>query len=197
MAASAKNYINVSLDGDQGVNRPVMKKFGATGYPTVVFIDPEEKVLGRFVGVRDAATVKSDMDKYFKEYAKEAASVTWAESIDGALETAKEDGKLVFVFFRNDKKSSKLVEKITLENINVLKALGNDYVAVKVEFDRKSEAADKYNVKSAPTMLILDAEGNLVDKVTSAKKPKQAIQFLEEGKKSAGKAKASSDSKDM
>ncbi len=189
MAKSAKNYISVALDGDKGTSRPVMKKFGATGYPTVVFLDPEEKVLGRFVGAAGASSVKSDMDKYFEEYAKEAAAVEWAGSLAEALEMAAEGDKLVFVFFKNKKKNSKLVERITLENIRVLQAIGEDYIAVKVELDRKGEPATTYKVKSAPTMLILDSEGNLIDKATTAKKPKQAIRFLENGKKSAKKAK--------
>ena len=190
MAKLAKNWIAVALDGDMGGNKRVMKKFGATGYPTVVFLDPEEKVLGRFVGAVGTASVKGDMEKYFEEYAKEAADVEWASSLDEALAMAAEGDKLVFVFFKNKKKNSKLVERITLENIRVLQAIGTDYVAVKIELDRKAEPATTYKVKSAPTFLILDAEGNLIDKATTAKKPKQAIKFLRNGKKAAERAKA-------
>ena len=190
MAEVSKKYINVALDGDKGVNKAVMKKYGARVYPTVIFADPEEKQLGQFTGAQDAGTVKSDMEKYYADYAKEAADVQWAASLDEALKMAADEGKLVFVFFKNSKKASKMVERITLESIPVLQAIGKDYIGVKIELDRKAEPATTYKVKSAPTMLILDAEGNLVDKVSSAKKPKQAVKFLEKGKETADKAKA-------
>jgi thioredoxin-related protein len=162
-----------------------MKKHGVRGYPTVLFLKPNEEEIER-LGRRDPESVKAQMVRIYDEYAQEAAAVTWAESVDEALEMASDaDGtKLVFIFFYNDKKRSKFMEKITMDNLHVLKALGERYVAVKIELDRKSDLAKKCKVSSAPAMVVLDREGNKLEVARGSKKPKDAIRFLDKAWKS-------------
>lgn len=186
MAQAAQNFVRISLDGDKGPTRPIMKKFGVRGYPTVLFLKPDEEVIEK-LGRRDPESVKAQMDRIYKEYAKEAANVTWAETIDEAREQA--DDQLVFVFFHDEKKGSKLMDKITLSNLNVLMTLGKNFICVRVEFDRKSDVAKQYRITSAPTMLVTDADGNKIAAKSGAKKPKDAIKFLEKALKTAEKAK--------
>ncbi|MCZ6688747.1 MAG: DUF255 domain-containing protein [Planctomycetota bacterium] len=158
-----------------------------TGYPTVLFISPKEKELGK-LGSRDAHSVVEQLEKVFKEFAKDAANVNWADSVEKAMESAED--QLIFVFFYNEKRGSRLMKSITLENLKVMKALGKGFIAVKVELDRKSDLAKEYRVSSAPSMLIIDKDGNKVGFATGAKKPKEAIRFLEKAKKTHAKAKA-------
>ena len=165
-----------------------MQKFGLRGFPSVLFISPKEKELDKFQGFRETAEVKEQLEKVFKEYAKGAANVKWAGSVEQAKESAED--QLIFIFFYNKKRGSKLMQQITLENLKVMKALGKGFISVKVELDRKSDLAKEYRVTSAPSMLVIDKEGKKVGFSTGAKKPKEAVRFLQKAQKDHAKAKA-------
>lgn len=175
MARASKNYINVSLDGDKGATKSIMKKFGVRSYPTVLFLKPDEEEIDR-LGARDPESVRKQLDSIFGEYAKEAASVTWVDSIEEAKEESED--RLIFVFFYNDKKGSQLMQEHTLGNLHVLKVLGESFICAKVEYDRKSPEAKEYKVFSAPSMVVLNSEGKKINSISGAKKPKEAIRFL-------------------
>lgn len=192
MVEAAKNFVTVYLDGDKPSTRPYMQKYKVPGYPTIIFLKPNGDEIKKFVGSRDfknIAFAKEEIGRIFKEYAKEAVSISWVESLEEAMEEA--DDELIFVFVSNDKKGSRRMKEITLQNLNVMKKLGGDFICLEVEFERKSEFAKKYRISAAPAMLVLDGEGKKISLKTGAKKPKETIGFLEKALKAAKKKKAS------
>lgn len=187
---AAKSFITVYLDGDKPSTRPIERKYKVPGYPTIIFMKPNGDLIKKFVGPRalsDIEFAREEIGRIFKKYAKEVASVTWVDSLEEAVEEADEE--LIFVFFANDKKGSRRMKEITLKNLRVMKKLGEGFICLEVEFDRKSDLAKKYRVTSAPTMLVLDGEGKKISLKTGAKKPREAISFLEKALKTAQKKK--------
>ncbi len=49
----AKNTVAIRLDGDR--ERPTLKKYAVTAFPTMLFIAPDGRVIDRMIGIRDAA----------------------------------------------------------------------------------------------------------------------------------------------
>lgn len=49
-----ENFINVSLDGETGEGAMVANRYKVTGYPTLLFIDKDGKVVKQAVGYHDA-----------------------------------------------------------------------------------------------------------------------------------------------
>jgi thioredoxin 1 len=48
-----KHFINVEVDGEVGEGRELMQKFGVTGYPTLIYLDKDGKVVQQTAGYRD------------------------------------------------------------------------------------------------------------------------------------------------
>lgn len=47
------NFINVAVDGEKGEGIGLARKYGIRGYPTLLFINPEGKVVARTTGYRN------------------------------------------------------------------------------------------------------------------------------------------------
>ena len=190
VAQASKNFINVALDADKQINRPISIKLGARSLPTVVWLRPNEEVIKSITGLtpelRDPTSTRDLLDKIYKEHAKEAAFVTWVGSVDEAKEVASD--RLIFLFFHDKKKGSRMMQRNTLDNLKFLQALGKYFVGVKIAFDRKSDLAKSLKVSYAPTMVVLDPEGEVVTMARGPKKPKEAIRFLEKALKTHRRA---------
>ena len=52
------NYINLKMDGESAFGATIARKFQLTAYPTMYFLNPDEEILSRVVGVREASPLK-------------------------------------------------------------------------------------------------------------------------------------------
>lgn len=50
-------FINVSLDGEQGEGEIVVKKYGVEGYPTLLFINGEGRLVKMAIGFQNTAAI--------------------------------------------------------------------------------------------------------------------------------------------
>lgn len=49
------NFINVAVDGEKGEGVTLARKFNISAYPTLMFINPEGKIIGQTAGYRNPA----------------------------------------------------------------------------------------------------------------------------------------------
>ncbi len=65
-----KSYIAYRLDGEKGEGPKIANQYRVRAYPTMLFLDPTGKELGRQVGYVDAPTLLRIMQHYYTEFDK-------------------------------------------------------------------------------------------------------------------------------
>lgn len=59
-----QNYIAYKLDGEKGEGPTVAREYKLEAYPTILFFNPEGKLVGKQVGAQDPESFISTMKKY-------------------------------------------------------------------------------------------------------------------------------------
>lgn len=85
-------------------------------------------------------------------------------SFDAALKKAKQDKTLLFVDFYADWCGPcKLLDRTTFKDERVVKLLGEEVVALKINAEVKAKLAKKYNVQGFPSLVFINNDGTLRD----------------------------------
>lgn len=124
------------------------------------FLDSDGKQIEKYAGGRDAGSIKAKFEEIAEKYTKGGNStpttnekISWADSVEKAVDAAKESGKLVALLFAEDTEDEKTLK--TLVN-SKLKEFFGSFEFAKVKFDKDSEWAKKCNVESAPALALYD-----------------------------------------
>lgn len=146
----SSKFVCVVADGRRQEHNKVYSQYGVRGTPTVIFLGPDGKEIGK-MSQRDPGPVAQEMQDILK---KCTVSIPWQGDISAAIESGKGESKPVVVLFANDKKDSQKI----LESFGdmSLGAFVDKCLFVKVEFTKDSDDAKKYKVTSAPAVRILD-----------------------------------------
>ena len=117
-----------------------------------------------------------------------AAAVTWVDvSLDEGIARSSRSGSPVFMLFVADWCGfCHKLERETLSSPVVGEVLLS-YVSLRfdVETPRGAEAARRYGVESLPTILVLDAQGTVVDRTTGMISEKDLLTFTDRARLSA------------
>ena len=153
MVDAAKGLLFLLVDcSRRGSQREMQSKYGVTGYPSVIFCDSNGKKVHK-LRARDATNVATRFAAHAKKY---TLSVAWAKSLDGALEKSKKSSKPTLVWiFDKKKKASPVIETFFIDE-SLAKTLERFELA-RVEYERKSEVAEKLKLNSGAAVYILDA----------------------------------------
>ena len=100
-------------------------------------------------------------------------SLTWYTNLDQAIKTAKSESKPILLFFTGSDWCiwCQKIDKDIFENSDFIKETANKLVFVKLDFPRRTPLdpstaqqnktlQHKFAVRSFPTVIIIDAEGN-------------------------------------
>jgi len=147
---------------------------------TMIFFDGDGKEYHRtIVGTVD--TVEAAFKKASELYAKRPVAWATGEPSD-VISGAKEDKKkLVALAFLDDKKDSETLVN-SLEDRWVAK-YQDRLIFTKIAYDRTSELSKKYNVTSAPALILVnpsqeDAKKSVVDQLVAKKELATVHSFL-------------------
>jgi len=102
-------------------------------------------------------------------------------SFDSGLTKASAEGKLFFVEFYADWCTPcKWMDKTTFTNNEVVDLMNSHYVALKldIETDDGSALKNKYSVRMLPTIMIFNANGDMVERVEKTLSPESMISLL-------------------
>jgi len=102
-------------------------------------------------------------------------------SFESGLSKASTEGKLFFVEFYADWCTPcKWMDKTTFTNTEVVDLMNSNYVALKldIETDDGSALKNKYSVRMLPTIMIFNAEGDMVERIEKTLSPESMISLL-------------------
>ena len=155
-------------------------KVKSSAISTVIFFDGDGKEYFRTI-VGTADSVEAAFKKAGELYAKKPISWATGETSDVLSQVRGDKKKLVALAFLDEKKDSETL-LASLEDRWVAK-YQERLVFSKVAFDRASEACRKYNVTSAPTVLLVnpseeDAKKSIVDSLVAKKELLSVRNFL-------------------
>jgi len=179
---SADGLIRILVDS--GKDDKLFSKYGVKGMPTIIFLDPEGKEVGK-LNDREAPGVKRQFEEIV---AKNTRAPQWLAGVEAALSAAKSGPKPAVLFFYDEKPKSKMMQNIFSDP-----AFGADLyekaVFSKVEFKKDSEECKKWKVIEAGTILIVDpsAEEGASLKSLKGGAPKAVRKEIEEAIKKLSK----------
>jgi thioredoxin-related protein len=121
----------------------------------------------------------------------------WLDSLDQGKKVAKEQGKFLFIDFTAGWcQYCKMMDSNTYPDTAVQKALAN-YVRVRLDTDKEKDLSEQYNIDGLPTLMVADASGKALARVSSYLEPKAMIEFLGDvSAYIAAKEKLAKDAKD-
>lgn len=102
-------------------------------------------------------------------------------NIKEAQKKANDEGKLFFVdFYANWCAPCKWMDETTFMDKRVSKMLNNNFVSLKVDIDKFDgfELKQQYKVRYLPTILIFNAEGELIDRIEETLSAQKLITIL-------------------
>ena len=132
-----------------GKSDAVWKKFGVTGAPTLIFVDPTGKKVG--TGDRGSATLIKQIGETLEKFTR---APKWSDSVEAAADEAKKDQKPLVVVYRDAKPAS----ETALEAFGA-QALAEQYgkaVWVQKTLDVKSDEAKSLGISAVPALWIID-----------------------------------------
>lgn len=112
-----QTFINLKLDMEKGEGKDFQRQYRVTAFPTLLFLDPEGKVVHKVVGGMDAEN--------FLNLGKFAASKS---SVSSSLDKAYEEGQ------RDPAFMAEYIETLSKSNRPLLK-ITNDYLSTQNKFD--------------------------------------------------------------
>lgn len=105
--------------------------------------------------------------------------IPWVADLDAAKAEAAKTGRPVFAYFTAEWCGPcQQMKGTTFASEDVKRAMGQ-YVPVKIDVDRHSAVAMEYRAGSIPTMLVLDAAGNVKDGTVGYLSADKMVKWLE------------------
>lgn len=179
MKKAAEGLVLILVDRTNRGPSALAEKYAVKGLPTVVYCDPEGNEVGRMSDRSSAAIAKQFQDLTEKHTKR----LPWRESIEEALEEAKESEKPVLAYFTDGEEASKSADEVFLDKS--LEADLKGFVLVRHEIHKKDcETCEAYRARKGPLLFVLDptvedpAKKPLA-KITSVKKAKDLQKALE------------------
>ena len=98
-----------------------------------------------------------------------AAELNWGHNYNAALETAKKENKLVYLFIGADKcKHCERFKKQTLSNKELIKEMKEEYVLLYMSRDQH-DIPDKFELFGVPFHYFLTPEGKIIAEVQGSR----------------------------
>lgn len=93
----------------------------------------------------------------------------WLTDFKKAIEISKSEEKPVFAYFHQEGCVwCERLDKDVLSDQNVLNALSENYVLVKVDINKDRNTAMRYGIRGTPTLLLIEPNGSVITMVDQA-----------------------------
>lgn len=161
-----EHFINVKIDF--GKEKALAEKFKVNGYPSFIFVNGK----GKMVYSGSGYTEEKEFIGYGEEALKKAVGIafekgTWQE----ALEKAKKENKLIFMdCYTSWCGPCKMLARDIFTDPDAAKFFNEKFVNVKFDMEKGEGKIlkDKYGVRAFPTLLFINADGEVEHCVVGA-----------------------------
>ena len=151
MVAAAKDLVLILVDCTDRSNTPEpAKTHNVRGLPTLLFMDPDGKVVGNLTE-RSADGIVRQFGEIVDKHRRK---IPWAETIEKAIEAGKEGKKPVLLLVTDDEEDSKKVEAFFFDPAT--KEALDQFVLVRHAVEKKCETCKKYRATKGGKILLLD-----------------------------------------
>lgn len=118
------------------------------------------------------------------EAVKKGGGITFKKmTLDEAKEAARESGKLIFIdAYTVWCGPCKQMAATTFKEAEVGEFFNENFINIKIEMEKDADGpavARKYSVRAYPTLLIIDADGNLVKQTIGMQNKSRLMSFAE------------------
>ena len=121
---------------------------------------------------------RKDPYRLDREYARAAKPVTFTKDLQVALATAQDERKRVVVdFVTTWCGPCRVMDQLVYTAKPVVKR-ANEFIFVKLDGDEQRKLKDKYKVKSFPTLILLDSDGEVIRRAVGYQSVKKMLEFL-------------------
>ena len=104
------------------------------------------------------------------------SSLQWGTDLNQAMQEAKNTNKSIFVDFYADWcYYCKEMDEVTYTDPQVEEKLTQNYVLVKINVDDNPDLSSQYQAYNLPTMVILDSDGNEINRIIGYQTPEQLL----------------------
>lgn len=166
IAETTPVQVNVKADG-----KNVCGKYDITKPCNFVFAAVDGKKIETYEGEKEARPMAQRIYEILKKYPRD---LPWEASLESALEkAAKEERRVALMFV------GKTPAQVPLILDDSLEGLRGRLLFVKIVYDRKSADVEKYAVKAADTLVVLDASGAEKARIAGKKPVKTLKKELE------------------
>ena len=172
---SSESLIRILVDS--GKDGKLFQKYGVRGMPSIIFLDPEGKEVGK-MNDRSADGVK----RQFEEIAsKNTRAPKWLAGVEAGVTAARSGPKPAVLFFVDDKPKSKLMEMF-FSDATFGADLYEKASFSKVDYKKDSDECKKWKVTEAGSIVIADpsAEEGVSLKIVKGGTPKALRKEIEE-----------------
>jgi hypothetical protein len=148
---ASEKLVMVKVDcTDSNKVKEILGKYGVRGFPTMLFTDPDGKVVGQ-LGARDPASIARQLGDLAAQYRRR---LPFAESVEAALAAGKKDGKPVLVLFTDKSKDAEETESSLADD--TLQAALARCVAARHEIAKDCELCKRFKAAAGVSVLVLD-----------------------------------------
>ena len=110
------------------------------------------------------------------EAAKELFSIA---EFEAAKKAAESSGKLLVVDFKADWCGPcKMMDKTTWKDPSLIELIEEKAVPIQVDVDKRPDLASKYGIEMLPTIMLIDAEGKVVNQTIGYQDAKAMIGLI-------------------
>ena len=104
------------------------------------------------------------------------SSIQWGTDYNKAVQEAKNTNKNIFIdFYAGWCAYCIEMDEVTYASPQVKEKLTQNYVLLKVDVDKNPEISQKYQAYSLPTIVILDSNGNEINRIIGYQSPEQLL----------------------
>lgn len=128
-----------------------------------------------FIGLLIVAVIVSSLngDETNKDI---KSSIKWDNDYNHAVQEAKNTNKKIFVYFYADWCAyCTQMDEVTYASSEVKEKLTQNYVLLKLDVDANPQLSQKYQAYSLPTIIILDSNGQEINRIIGYQSPEQLL----------------------
>ncbi len=145
--------------------------------------------MNRFVQVLLIAVSLASSSPVFAQgqlSSRSETKIRWMESVPTALKQRRETGRPLVIYVTADYCGyCRKMERESWSDEEVVKAVVDDFVALKIDADKDEKLVERLEVRGYPTTLVFDEDGRLVKTAEGFQSRAQLLKLLERKKTAA------------